>query len=238
MVAAARAAGTSGDGLLAALDEGKRQRCRPPAVRRRRSQDHLVTMLIAGHATTGAALVWVWYLLDLYPDVRLGLESELASQLGGRLPTAADIPRLPLTRMVIDETLRLYPVVPVIGRVAIAEDRICGVTVPPGTHVSIVTLGDPSPPGAVARSRPASIPQRFAADRAGGDAPLRLHPLRARARVVCIGAGFALTEMITIVATVAQRFRLRLLPGHRGRGRRRGHVRPRGGLPMRLERRV
>ena len=99
--------------MLAALDEGKRQDAGRPLTSQE-IQDHLVTMLIAGHATTAAALVWVWYLLDLHPDVRLEVESELASQLGGRLPTAADIPRLPLTRMVIDETLRLYPVVPVI----------------------------------------------------------------------------------------------------------------------------
>ena len=234
MVAAARTAGTSGDGLLAALDEGKRQDA-GRSLTSQEIQDHLVTMLIAGHATTAAALVWVWYLLDLHPDVRLGLESELASQLGGRLPAAADIPRLPLTRMVIDEALRLYPVVPVIGRVAIAEDRICGVTVPPRTHVSIS-------PWVIHRHRalwqdPDHFdPQRFAHDRQAGMHRFAYIPFSAGPRV-CIGQGFALTEMTIIVATVAQRFRLRLLPDHRVDVAGAGHVRPRGGLPMRLERR-
>ena len=234
MVAAARAAGAAGDGLLAALDEGQRQDAGQPLTSQE-IQDHLVTMLIAGHATTAAALVWVWYLLDLHPDVRLEVESELASQLGGRLPTAADIPRLPLTRMVIDETLRLYPVVPVIGRVAIAEDRICGVTVPPRTHVSIA-------PWVIHRHRalwhdPDHFdPRRFAADRLAEMHRFAYIPFSAGPRV-CIGQGFALTEMITIVAAVAQRFRLRLLPDHRVDIAGAGHVRPRGGLPMRLERR-
>src|SRR5262245_27798118 len=75
----------------------------------REAAGQIVTLLIAGHATTAGTLIWVWYLLDLCPPVRERLHAELASVLGDRPPAAEDIPRLTYTRMVIDEAMRPYP---------------------------------------------------------------------------------------------------------------------------------
>jgi cytochrome P450 len=235
MIEAAAAGGVAGDSLLAAFEEGQRRES-GRSLSAQEIQDHLVTMLIAGHATTAAALAWVWYLLDLHPEVREALEAELAGKLAGRPPAAEDIAGLRYTRMVVDETLRLYPVVPVVGRVALAEDRVCGVPVPAGAHVSIS-------PWVIHRHRrlwpePALFdPGRFAPERLPEIHRFAYIPFSAGPRV-CIGQGFALTEMVAIVATVAQRFRLRLRPGRRVEIAGAGHVRPRHGLPMTVERRA
>jgi cytochrome P450 len=71
-------------------------------------RDEVVTMLLAGHETTAITLAWTFALLDNHPQATRRLQEELDSVLGERPPTAEDIPRLPFTRAIISETLRLY----------------------------------------------------------------------------------------------------------------------------------
>ncbi len=75
----------------------------------RQLRDEIITFLIAGHETVASALVWAWYLLSLHPAVARTLHAELAAMRGVRVPTMTDLPRLPYTRAILDETLRLYP---------------------------------------------------------------------------------------------------------------------------------
>jgi cytochrome P450 len=220
--------------LLALLDEAQRRetdrRLSPAEV-----QDHLVTLLMAGHATTGAALGWIWYLLWLHPGVRAAVQAELAATLGGRPPAADDIPRLAYTRMVVEEALRLYPSVPVIGREAVGDDVVCGLAVPAGSRVAVS-------PWVLHRHRALwDDPDRFDPDRFSPDRAAARHrfahiPFGAGPHL-CIGAGFAMTEMMTVLAVLAQRFAPRLRPGHPVAVRAAGHLRPRFGLPMLLDRR-
>jgi cytochrome P450 len=198
-------------------------------------EDQIATLLLAGHSTSAGTLCWLWYLLDLHPWARRRLDAELAEVLGGRLPTAEDLPRLSFTRMVIDETMRLYPIIPTAGFEAVAADEICGVPVAAGTHVTIS-------PWLVHRHRELwpdaelFMPDRFAADRRG-EIPRYAHiPFGAGPRI-CIGASFAVTEMMVIVATLAQRFAPRVVPGHRIEVMSRGDLQPRYGMPMLLDRR-
>jgi len=198
-------------------------------------EDQIATLLLAGHSTSAGTLCWLWYLLDLHPAARQRLDAELAEVLGGRLPTADDLPRLNFTRMVIDEAMRLYPIIPTAGFEAVAADEICGVPVAAGTHVTIS-------PWLVHRNRglwpdaELFIPERFAADRRG-EIPRYAHiPFGAGPRI-CIGASFAVNEMLVIVATLAQRFAPRVVPGHRIEVMSRGDLQPRYGMPMLLDRR-
>jgi len=72
-------------------------------------RDEAMTIFLAGHETTANALTWTWYLLSQHPDVEARFHAEIDSALGGRLPTADDLPLLPYTRMVLAESMRLYP---------------------------------------------------------------------------------------------------------------------------------
>ncbi|HKN01065.1 MAG TPA: cytochrome P450 [Candidatus Binataceae bacterium] len=93
-------------------------------------RDNLATYLGAGTETTAVALSWIWYLLSAHPDAQRKLFDEVDSVLNGALPTFDDLPRLPYTKMVIDETLRLYPPAFVVSRTAIADDEVGGFRIP------------------------------------------------------------------------------------------------------------
>jgi len=90
-------------------------------------RDEILTIFLAGHETTANALTWTWYLLSQHPDAEARLHDELDRVLGGRMPSAGDIAELKWTRMVIEETMRLYPPAHTIARTAIAEDWIGGI---------------------------------------------------------------------------------------------------------------
>jgi cytochrome P450 len=220
--------------LLALLDEAQqRETARPLSAAEARA--HLVTLLMAGHATTGAALGWIWYLLWLHPEVREAVHAELASILDGRPPTGEDVARLVYLRRVVEESLRLYPSVPVIGREALGDDVVAGVAVPAGSRIAVS-------PWVLHRhhalwDEPDRFdPDRFTPERVAGRHRFLHIPFGAGPHV-CIGAGFAMAEMLTVVAVLSQAFAPRLKPGHPVAVRAAGHLKPRHGLPMLLDRR-
>ena len=86
-------------------------------------RDEVVTIFMAGHETTAQALTWTWYLLSLHPAVEAKLHAELRDVLlGGRIPQYEDIAKLRYTRMVIEESMRLYPPAHTMAREPIAPD--------------------------------------------------------------------------------------------------------------------
>ncbi len=199
-------------------------------------RDQVVTIFVAGHETTAAAMSWIWYVLSQRPDVEAKLHAELAEVLGGRDPTHEDVPNLAYARMVIDETMRLYPPAPGTStRQALAADEICGVKIPKGAPVCVV-------PWVTHRHRAhwdqpdRFMPERFSKEASAGRPRYAYIPFGAGPRV-CIGASLALTEMVLVLATLAQRFRLRLPPGHEVAIQHRVTMRPLGGLPMFVVRR-
>ena len=194
-------------------------------------RDEVVTIFMAGHETTAQALTWSWYLLSLHPSVEAKLYEELDTMLNGRTPQYEDIANLRYTRMVIEESMRLYPPAHTMAREPIAPDYILGHRIPAGVIVLIVPW---------LLHRKASLwnqPHRFNPDRFAIE-PLRFTyiPFGAGQRI-CIGAAFAMTEAILILATVAQRYRLRLKSGHPVEPQGLITLRPRYGMPMTLERR-
>ena len=194
-------------------------------------RDEVVTVFMAGHETTAQALTWTWYLLSLHPSVESKLHQELTAVLNGRTPQYEDIANLRYTRMVIEESMRLYPPAHTMAREPIAPDYILGHRISAGAIVLIVPW---------LLHRKASLwdqPHRFNPDRFATEPPRFTYIPFGAGQRICIGAAFAMTEAILILATVAQRYRLCLKAGHPIEPRGLITLRPRHGLPMTLERR-
>ncbi len=176
-------------------------------------RDEAMTLMLAGHETTANALTWTWYLLSEWPEARAALEAELDSVLGGRLPTLADVASLRYTDQVAHEALRLYPPAWLIGRRTIEPYAVRGYTLPSRTVVMM------SPYVVQRDARWFPDPERFAPERWTPAFKESLpkqafFPFGAGSRQ-CIGESFAWMEMTLLIATIAQRWRLAHVPGHR-----------------------
>jgi cytochrome P450 len=177
----------------------------------RQLRDEVMTLFLAGHDTTALALSWTWALLAQHPVAEARLHAELREVLGGRAPAAADLPRLRYTEHVLTEALRLYPPAWAVGRQAVADCEIGGRRVRRGTVVTIsqwVIHRDPR----FFADADAFRPERWADGLAGRLPRYAYFPFGGGPRV-CIGAGFAMTEAVLLLATIAQRFRLSLEAG-------------------------
>jgi cytochrome P450 len=213
--------------LLQARDEATGEAMPDAQVR-----NEVMTLLLAGHETTAGLLAWTFYLLATNADAGLKLRAELAEQLGGRPPELADLPRLTYTRMVIEESMRLYPPIWVIPRAAVADDEVGGFPIPRGAYVLVcpyVTHRDPAWWDAPDEFRP----ERFAPGADMGRPAFAFFPFGGGQRL-CVGAHFATAEAQLVVAAVAQRFGMELAPGHVVRPA--GHLtlRPMNGVVVRL----
>ena len=202
----------------------------------RQLRDEVMTIFLAGHETTALTLTWTWYLLGQHPDCRERLEAELETVLGGRAPVYSDLERLPYARMVIEEAMRLYPPAWGFSRRALAVDRIGGYELRAGWLVFIV-------PWVMHRhpkywEEPARFdPERFSPERTAARPKFVYIPFGAGPRQ-CIGNHFAMTEAHIILATLAQRYRLRLVPEQRIVPRPLITLRPRHGVRVHIEARA
>ncbi|HEY7383732.1 MAG TPA: cytochrome P450 [Beijerinckiaceae bacterium] len=193
---------------------------------------NIATFIGAGHETTANALSWSLYLLSQAPDMRERVEREVDQVAGDRPFVADDLPRLVLTRAVVDEALRLYPPAPLITRAAMAEDRIGHFKIPKGSMVAIA-------PWVLHRHRrlwaepDAFDPDRFMPERRSAIDRFAYLPFGAGPRI-CIGASFALQEAVTVLAAIVRAARLDLVGAHDVQPVQRVTLRPQGGLPMRL----
>jgi cytochrome P450 len=198
-------------------------------------RNEIATMMFAGHETTAATLTWAFYLLSQHPEVEGKLHAELAEVLGDRAPSMPDLPNLPYNRMVIEETMRLYPPAWGATRQSIEADEIGGYYLPPNSSVSLVFNNvhrdarwwdDPEK----------FDPERFTPERSADRPSFAYAPFGGGPRL-CIGNMFALTEAQLVLATLAQRYQLRLAPGHPVRPNPIFVLRTSDGLPMYLQRR-
>jgi cytochrome P450 len=175
-------------------------------------RDHVITIFMAGHETTAMAMTWTWYLLSQHAAEEAKLHAELAAVLGGRAPNAEDLSKLTYTRMVMEESMRLYPPVHTIAREALADDTLAGRHVSKGSTVLIA-------PWVLHRHRqlwhdPGRFdPERFSPEQSATRARFSYLPFGSGRRI-CIGAAFATAEATLLLATIAQCYRLRLVPGH------------------------
>ena len=176
-------------------------------------RDELMTLFLAGHETTALALSWAFVLLAQNPEAEAKLASELDRVLGGRPVALEDLPSLEYTDAVVSETMRLYPPAWAVGREAQKDCTIGGYEIPKGTQVWVsqyVVQRD---------ARFFEEPTRFSPERWIGGLAKRLpkfayFPFGGGPRI-CIGNAFASMEVKLLLATIAQRRRFRLLPGHK-----------------------
>ncbi len=174
--------------------------------------DHILTFLAAGHETTAIALVWTFYLLSQYPQVRIKLQDEIRSVLAGREPTLDDLAKLPYLDWVLDESMRLYPPAWLQMRFVTKESEIDGVRLPVGTLVILSQWVIHRLPG-IWQDAEVFKPERW--DPANGQQipPGAYFPFGGGPRT-CIGMPLAQLEARLILASILQRYTPQPVPGY------------------------
>ena len=233
MIRRARAAeNNSADDLLSLLVAHHAEN---GAAGEKQMRDEVMTLLLAGHETTAATLAWTWYLLAQHPEAARRLQNEVDETLGGARPTLADVPRLVYTRMVVEETLRLYPPVWLLPRKAIGDDRLGGYDIPAGADVLVCVYTIHRHPEFWDNADDFD-PQRFAVETSAHRVSGSYLPFGAGLRT-CLGSRFGLMEVILAVAVVAQHYSLKLAAEHRVEPEAALTLHPRNGLWMSLRQR-
>lgn len=196
-------------------------------------RDQVITIFLAGYETVANALSWTWYLLSQDPECEHCFHKEIDLELRGRLPTFDDLPRLRYVEMVLAESMRLYPPAWAMGRYALRDFQLGDFVLPAKTTVlmsQFVTHRD-------SRFFPDPLrfdPERFTAEAKSRRTKLTYFPFGAGARQ-CIGESFAWMEGVLLLATLAQKWRLKLVPGHRVEPEPLITLRPKYGMRMQLE---
>ena len=176
-------------------------------------RDEVITIFLAGYETVANALTWTWYLLSQNPEAEERLHAEIDQVLGDRPATLADLPQLRYTEMVFAESMRLYPPAWAMGRQATREIELGPYTLPAGTYFlfsqyilqrSAEYFPDPL----------RFEPERFTPEQKAARHRFAYFPFGGGGRQ-CIGEAFSWMEGVLLIATIAQCWNLRLLPGQR-----------------------
>jgi cytochrome P450 len=214
--------------LLEAVDEETGERMTDLQLR-----DEAMTIYLAGHETTANALSWAYYLIARHPEVEGKLRSEVDAVLQDRIPTLEDVPGLKYTRMVIDETLRVYPSVWSIARTPLTPDEIGSYPVHPGVNVTLVPYITHRHP-AFWENPEVFDPERFSPEQSASRHPFAYFPFGGGPRL-CIGNSFAQMEATLILAMIVQRYRLELVPDQDIELQPVVTLRPRYGIQMHIQ---
>ncbi len=196
-------------------------------------RDQVITIFLAGYETVANALAWTWYLLSQNPECERKFHEEVDHELRGRLATYDDLPRLRYTEMVLAESMRLYPPAWAMGRYARNDFRLGEFVLPAKTTVlmsQFITHRDE-------RFFPDPLqfdPERFAPEAKAARAKFSYFPFGAGARQ-CIGESFAWMEAVLILATLGQKWKMSLMPGHRVEPEPLITLRPKYGMKMLLQ---
>jgi cytochrome P450 len=191
--------------LLTMLMEARDENGAPMSDKQLR--DEVITMLTAGHETTTLALAWTGFLIGTRPEVMERMAAE-AAFLNGRAPTYEELMKLRYSRMVVEESMRLYPPVWTMSRTAVNDDEIGGYRVGAGSEILIfpyITQRHPKWWTEADEFRP----ERFAPENSASRPRYAYLPFGAGPRT-CIGLNFAMTEILVVLAMMLQRFRVRL----------------------------
>lgn len=225
-------AGADADALVRLITEARSGA--DPHPNRQRLRGELITLLLAGHETTASTLSWALHLIGNHCDVAEQLRAEAIEVLGDRLPGYEDLPALTYTTRVIQETMRLYPPVWALTRVAQVDDCVGGYRVPAGADVMICPYTLHRHPGFW--DEPSRFdPDRFTAGRVAGRPRYAYIPFGAGPRF-CVGNNLGMLEATFVLALLARELRLVTVPGYKVVAEPMLSLRIRGGLPMKVER--
>jgi len=177
----------------------------------RQLRDEVITIFLAGYETVANALTWTWYLLSENPADAERMRNEIDETLQGRLPTLEDVPRLRYTEMVFSESMRLYPPAWAMGRQSTQIVELGPYRLPAGTYFFfsqyILQRSEQFYPDPLRFD-----PERFTADKKAVRPRFTYFPFGGGSRQ-CIGEAFAWMEGVLILATLAQRWSFRMIPG-------------------------
>ena len=194
-------------------------------------RDNLLGFIVAGHETSAVALAWALYLVSAHAPTAARVRAEAEAVGSGAAIGPGGVERLVFTRQVVQEALRLYPPGYALTRVCARTTELAGLTVRRGTRVML-------PIYALHRHRrwwrdpDVFDPDRFGPDQPAPDRHIYM-PFGAGGRV-CLGAAFAMTELVVVLATLVREAAFTLEPGHRVWPAAGLTLRPEGGLPMTL----
>ncbi len=196
-------------------------------------RNELIVLFMAGHETTANTLAWAWYLISQSPETEKRIHAEIAEVIGDHQPDYNDYSKLIYTRAVLDETMRLYPPVPILSRQSTSADYVRNRTIPPDSIMLVV-------PWLLHRHKQYwDKPDHFIPERFLPDAPVKINkyaylPFSIGPRV-CLGKYFGQIELVMCLATIAQKYRLTLPQGHEVTHECRLTLRPKDSLAMGLE---
>jgi cytochrome P450 len=196
-------------------------------------RDQVMTVTLAGFETTAIGLTWTWYLLSQNPEAERRMHEEIDRVLQGRLPGFDDLPRLRYTEMVMAEALRLYPPAWAMGRLAVHDFELGPYRLPAGTTVLasqyILHRDARFFPDPLRFDPERHTPEAKAARPRGAYCPFGMGTRQ------CIGEAFAWMESVLVLATLAQRWKLRHDERHAVVAEPLFTLRPKGGMPMWVE---
>lgn len=196
-------------------------------------RDEVSTLIGAGHETTTQALGWTFYLLGKHPEIEAKLRSEIEKNLGGRVPTFDDLPKLEYTLMCFKEAMRIFPPVWMLNRTAVNEDEIGGYYVPAKTDILLspyLTHRHPE----FWENVEEFVPERFSAEIAEKRPKFAYFPFGGGPRI-CLGNNFAMMEAQLIIAMILQKFKVKLVPEHKVEPQVSLTLRPKNGIMVFLE---
>ncbi len=201
---------------------------------RRSLRDQMLTLFVTAFETTATSLCWTMYVIDKYSEVKQRIYDEVDAVLGKQAPTPELLNKLEYTEKVIKESLRLYSSVHSFSRVALKDHIVGGYRVPKDTTVIISSYvthrlaqhwEDPD----------RFDPNRFDKERTVGRSRFAYIPFAAGHRN-CIGSYMAVMQSKLVVALIAQRYRLSLVPGHVVEPQAATTMRPKYGMKMNVNR--
>jgi len=197
--------------LMSTRDEEASSEAEKTVMTDEQLRDEILTIFLAGYETTANALTWTWFLLAQNPEAAAPFYAEIDSVLAGRLPTLADLPALRYTEQVFAESMRLYPPAWAMGRQSTAPFSLGDYHFPAGTYFFfsqyIIQRNEKYFPDPLRFD-----PDRFTPENKAGRPRFAYFPFGGGGRQ-CIGEAFAWMEGVLLLATIAQHWRMELLPG-------------------------
>jgi cytochrome P450 len=203
-------------------------------------QDQVLSFLLAGHETTAIALSWCWYEVSQRPDIQEKLRAEADAVLGSEPLTYENVKELDYARQVFFEALRLYPPAWTMSRKAMRDDVIPldnGKTISVSKDDTIMMCANAVHRREIYWPHPeAFMPERFSAEAMRSRPKMAWFPFGAGPRL-CIGLKFAEIEGMAVLAMIARRYNLSLVPGHEVRAEPNITLRPSNSIYLRAEKR-
>ncbi len=176
-------------------------------------RDELLTLFFAGHETTATSLMWTWYLIAQNPEAEAQFHHEVDTVLQGKLPDFEDLSKLVYTKQIFSESMRIYPPVWTLTRLALKDYQAGDYLIPAGSVVGVsqfVMHRDP-------RFWPDPLkfnPDRWLPEEVKKRPPFCYFPFGGGPRG-CIGEHMGWMEGILILAALGRHWRFSVAPDHR-----------------------